>query len=960
MPPRTLVIAGVVAVTVSATVVTGVGFLLSGSLTVTAHIALAVFIVAAVGLGFLLKLAGDLRDRQTDVQQASDQTGLLLEALPTSTLILAPDRKILGINRQGEKLFGYKRGELTGKELDLLVPDRVEELFAASTADSSLGQVSALNPLRYREGMRKDGRRIPLEVRLRPLRWEGKDAFLGVMRDATELQEAEASLRQAEAKYRSIFENAAEGIYQVSAEGRFLTVNPAMARMLGYDAPEELIAKVTDVKKQVFVEPNQRSMIRLLTEQAGRARGFEYQAYRKDGTKIWVLGNQRAVRDGNNKIVYYEGNIEEITERKRAEEALRESQRALLTLMSNLPGMAYRSRNDRKRTMDFVSEGAFELTGRSPADFLQNRVAAFGDLIHPEDRERVWNEIQEALREDRPYQMEYRLQVQSRDVMVWEQGRGVRSVVDQAGLVLEGLIMDVNEEARARENLRKSEEQFRQLAENINGVFWMTNLQGTEILYVSHAYENIWGRTRASLYKNPNSWMESIDPQDVEAARASYARVLESRGFDVEYRIHRGDGEIRWIWDRAFLIADDKGQIYRRAGIAQDITERKRLEDQYRQAQKMEAVGRLAGGIAHDFNNLLCIMNGYSDLLRMSLQDGSESHGYADRIGKAGERAANLTRQLLAFSRKTVLIPRVLRLNDLLTPMADLIHRLIGEDIAFSLKLAPDLGKVEADPGQLEQVLMNLIINARDAMPTGGQLEVETANVMLDENYARKHEGVRQGSYVMMAVRDTGHGMNPAELTRIFEPFFTTKEVGKGTGLGLAMVYGVVKQSGGDVEVESELGRGSCFRIYLPRVLAAEESPAPAPAATATDGTHGRETVLLVEDEDLVRELARGLLRKSGYTVLEASDGGQALEVAASHASPIDLLITDVVMPRMNGPELERQLTAARPGLKVLFTTGYTDSALSRYGMYERGKIVLLKPFAPEDFLRTVREILDG
>jgi CheY-like chemotaxis protein len=295
--------------------------------------------------------------------------------------------------------------------------------------------------------------------------------------------------------------------------------------------------------------------------------------------------------------------------------------------------------------------------------------------------------------------------------------------------------------------------------------------------------------------------------------------------------------------------------------------------------------------------------------------------------------------------------------------MGDLIRRLIGEDIAFSLQLAADLGKVEADPGQLEQVLMNLIINARDAMPTGGQLDVETANVTLDEQYARKHEGVRPGKYVMMAVRDTGHGMDPAQLTRIFEPFFTTKEVGKGTGLGLAMVYGVVKQSGGDVEVESEPGKGSCFRVYLPRVLADTELPTPSAAPVELppiDSTHGRETILLVEDEELVREMARGLLLKNGYMVLEAGDGGQAMDVAAGHAQPIDLLITDVVMPRMNGPELERQLTAIRPELKVIFTTGYTDSALSRYGMFERGKTVLLKPFAPDDFLKMVREVLDG
>jgi signal transduction histidine kinase/CheY-like chemotaxis protein len=454
--------------------------------------------------------------------------------------------------------------------------------------------------------------------------------------------------------------------------------------------------------------------------------------------------------------------------------------------------------------------------------------------------------------------------------------------------------------------------------------------------------------------------MDAIDPSDREHVLLAYSQLTGS-GPDIEYRIHRPNGEVRWIWDRAFPIADDKGRIYRRAGIAQDVTERKKLEDQYRQAQKMEAVGRLAGGIAHDFNNLLCIMNGYSEMLRMSLEAGGEAHGYAERIGKAGERAANLTRQLLAFSRKTMLIPKILDLNTLLTSMEDLIRRLIGEDISFSLQLASNLGRVEADPGQLEQVLMNMVVNARDAMPTGGTLTVETSNAVVDEVYLRDHDSLRPGTFVVMAVRDTGIGMDEKQRGRIFEPFFTTKEVGKGTGLGLAMVYGVVKQSGGEIEVESAPGKGTCFKIYLPRVDQPSPEAAPEkPAQTLEENGRGRETVLLVEDEELVREMARNLLLKSGYTVLEAADGQDALRVAAEHPRPIDLLLTDVVMPNMPGPELERRIVESRPGIKIMFTTGYTDSTLSRYGLMDGKKTVLLKPFSPDDFLRTVREVLDG
>jgi PAS domain S-box-containing protein len=607
--------------------------------------------------------------------------------------------------------------------------------------------------------------------------------------------------------------------------------------------------------------------------------------------------------------------------------------------------------------MDFVSEGAFELTGRAPADFLQNRVLAFGQVVHPHDRERVWNDIQNALREDRPYQMEYRLQVNGRDRMVWEQGRGIRFHGDENRLALEGLIIDVDERARARDSLHKSEEQFRQLAENVRGVFWMTNVPQTEILYVNSAYERIWGRTRASLYKSPRSWLDAVDPQDRERVRAASLKAPQGE-YDIEYRIIRPSGEVRWIWDRAFPIADDNQQPNRVAGIAEDITERKRLEEQFRQAQKMEAVGRLAGGIAHDFNNLLCIMNGYSDMLQTTLPPGSEAHEYSQRISKAGERAANLTRQLLAFSRKTMLILRILDLNYLLSSMEEMIKRLIGEDITFALKLDANLGRVEADPGQLEQVVMNLIVNARDAMPTGGSLTIATRNTTLGEDFSREHAGVEPGAYVMMEVRDTGCGMDEAQLSRIFEPFFTTKEVGKGTGLGLSMVYGIVKQSGGEIEVDSEPGKGTRFRIYLPQAAAAPAADRPASQPATTD--RGHETILLVEDEAMVRELARGLLIKSGYTVLEAANGPTALELVDRHAGTIHLLISDVVMPGMDGAELERQFATRRPDARIMFMTGYTDSALTRYGIFDERRTVLLKPFAPDDFLRTVRDVLDG
>ena len=388
----------------------------------------------------------------------------------------------------------------------------------------------------------------------------------------------------------------------------------------------------------------------------------------------------------------------------------------------------------------------------------------------------------------------------------------------------------------------------------------------------------------------------------------------------------------------------------------QDITERKQLEVQLRQAQKMEAIGRLAGGVAHDFNNVLTAIFGYVDILREELPADSTAQRDLAEVRKASERAASLTKQLLAFSRQQVLEPMVLEPTALIEDFEKMLHRLIGEDVELRLSLARDTGNVLADPGQLQQVLMNLVVNARDAMPTGGKLILETANAELSEQYAELHQPVVPGRYVMLAVSDTGTGMTPETRARIFEPFFTTKEKGKGTGLGLSTVYGIVKQSGGYVWVYSELGRGTTFKIYLPRVDAAPDTLLPAREPVTVAGT---ETILLAEDDAVLRPLAKGLLEKLGYTVLDAADAVEALEAARQYTEVIHLLLTDVVMPGASGRELARQLESHRPDVKVLYVSGYTDDAIVHHGMLEPGLNFLQKPFTPAALARKVREVLD-
>jgi two-component system, cell cycle sensor histidine kinase and response regulator CckA len=454
-----------------------------------------------------------------------------------------------------------------------------------------------------------------------------------------------------------------------------------------------------------------------------------------------------------------------------------------------------------------------------------------------------------------------------------------------------------------------------------------------------------------------------VSVADLYADVGDRARVIAAldRGEtlqDLEVQGRRRDGVLIWVSVNVRPVRDAGGRTLHYEWSLADITERRQLESQLRQAQKMEAVGQLAGGVAHDFNNLLTVIGGRCYLMLGKLGPDDALRREVELVRGAAERAARLTHQLLAFSRKQVLEPRVLDLNETVTGIEPLLRRLIGEDIEISVTCGSELGRVKADAGQVEQVILNLSVNARDAMPQGGRLILETANVTLDERAARRAPDLAPGSYVVLSVTDSGHGMDAATRAQIFEPFFTTKEVGKGTGLGLATVYGIVKQSGGFIEVESEPGRGASFKVYLPRVEEAVAVPEPAKAS----GTRlrGSETVLLVEDDEFLRTFAREILTVQGYVVLEATSPRDALRIQAAHQGRINLLLTDVVMPEMNGRQLADHLKKARPDMAVLFMSGYTGAALSERGeAAEFTGQLLQKPFTPDGLSRRVREVLD-
>ncbi|HYL56326.1 MAG TPA: PAS domain S-box protein [Gemmatimonadales bacterium] len=736
---------------------------------------------------------------------------------------------------------------------------------------------------------------------------------------------------------------------------------------------------------------------------------------------------------------------------------------------------------DPRGVIQYVNRKFTEITGFSAAEAVGQtpRILKSG-LTPPEYYRALWSTIQAG--------STWRAEIQNRrksGELYWD-AVTISPIRDARGAISRFLAVqqDITERKLTEQALRERDERLRQLAENIREVFFVVDAHFRETLYISPAYEQVWGRSCRSVYENPRSFLEPIAPEDVGRVTENMARIQQGEDAgEVEFRVIHPDGQVRWALAHAVPVRNDKNEVYRIVGVAlditrrkeaeaavvaserrlrtlfetvnlivlgldaeanveyvnpffltlsgfareevigkswfeflpkakrpemaglfhelvdgnvhahyenaivtkageermiawnntvprdaqgrptgtlsigEDITERHQLERQLRQAQKMEAVGRLAGGVAHDFNNVLTAIFGYVDLLREDFPEGSPTLQDLGEIRKAAERASGLTRQLLAFSRQQVLEPIVLNLNDLLEDFEKMLRRVIGEDIDLRLSRAKELGNVRADPGQVQQVLMNLVVNARDAMPTGGTLTIETANAELAEDYVESHRPVAPGSYVVLAVTDTGVGMDPEIQARIFEPFFTTKEKGKGTGLGLSTVYGIVKQSSGYVWVYSEPGRGTTFKIYLPQV----DAPARAPGAPRETGRlAGTETVLLAEDDDMLRPLARELLTRLGYAVLEAGNAQEALELARKHEGPIHLLVADVVMPGPSGRELARRLATTRPETRVLYVSGYTDDAIVHHGMLEAGLNFLQKPFTPTTLARKVRDVLDA
>jgi two-component system cell cycle sensor histidine kinase/response regulator CckA len=577
------------------------------------------------------------------------------------------------------------------------------------------------------------------------------------------------------------------------------------------------------------------------------------------------------------------------------------------------------------------------------------------EQIHPDDRERVKNAAEDSRRSGVGKTLEYRLRHKNGTWLTLESTSSVIRNVNGEPEKFVVVNRDVTERKSAEQALRRSESGFRSLVEDAPYGIYRASMTG-QFLQVNPALlkmlgyelaEDLLGKDLASIFLHAGEYQRFAE---------LLARTTEMKDVEMEWK--RMDSTPITVHCSGRQVSDENGVPAYSKVFAEDVTEKRVLEKQLRMSQKMEAIGRLTGGIAHDFNNLLGVIIGYSAVLKRELGPRDVLREHAVEIEKAGQRAASLTKQLLAFSRQQVMTPAIVNLNSLASDMEKMLLSLLGDDIEVSLALDPALGNVKADQSQIEQVIMNLAVNARDAMPTGGKVKLETANVELDLAYTRNHPGSKIGSYIRLEVTDTGMGMDAATLTHIFEPFFTTKARGKGTGLGLATVYGIVKQSNGYIGVDSAPGKGTSFQIYLPRhagqVTGSEQKTNPAAEL------RGSETILLVEDSVQLRKLARNFLEAAGFYVVAAENGEDALGVAARHGRSFDLLLTDVVMPGMNGRVLAESMSRRQPGLKVLYMSGYTDSFISGHGVLEPGTHLLHKPFTDAVLVRKVREVLDG
>ena len=913
--------------------------------------------IIAVMLAFAAltsRVKRQLGSQAHQLPEGEQQYRLLFEHNPNPMWVYEDStRKFLAVNEAATHRYGYTREEfLSMTRYDI----RVDEASGVSRGVRTPTHIPATDASWTGRHLKKDGSVIDVAVTSHPIVFDGREASIALAIDVTDQRKAEEALRQSEQRTRVIIDNALDAVVSMDSSGVITDWSAQAEKMFGWPRAEAIGRRMSEtiIPKQ-YRERHESGLKRFFQTGEGPVlnRRVEISALSRDGREFPVeLAISPSKLGGRWTFSAF---IRDLTEQKKAEEALKAGEQRYRQLFEDIPVGLYRSTAE--GNLIDVNPAMVAMLGYPSKESL---LATHADALYVDAADRIrWR--QEMIGEGGVSDFDVRLRRADGSVIWVSDTTHIKRAEDGSVLVYEGVLEDITARVETERAVQASERRLVQILEAAPLGIIVSDQEGRPV-FANDGARNILGRgiipganvgDLAEVYQAYVAGTSQLYPTD----RLPLVRALKGESTSVDdMEIHQGNRVIS-LQVQGAPILDSDGKIVAAVVVFFDATEKRILESQIRQSSKMEAVGQLAGGVAHDFNNLLTVIMSYSAMLLERLDPADSNHEDVQEIAGAADRAAGLTRQLLAFSRQQVMQPRVININDVISDLEKMLRRLIGEDVELVTSLDPDVARINADPGQLEQVLMNLVVNARDAMPAGGRLIIATSNSTLSAESAAGALHAPDGDYVMLAVSDNGTGMTREVQQRLFDPFFTTKDQGRGTGLGLSTVYGIVKQSGGEIYVYSEVGQGSTFKVYFPRFVAKGEYRPP--AQTSREIPRGSEAVLLVEDDSNLRELVARVLRDLGYTVYAAGGGVEALTIARDCETSIDAVITDVVMPGMNGREVVEKLVEARPRIGFLFMSGYTDDDVLRRGVLHGDTAFLQKPFTPDQLARKIRGVID-
>jgi PAS domain S-box-containing protein len=874
-------------------------------------------------------------------------------------LIDASTGQILDANPAAIDFYGYTYDQLTALriwDINTLGEQETRQRMAAAR-DGSARQFEFQHRL-------ASGQLRRVQVLGGSIVVAGKTLLNSIIVDITDRQIAEAALRESHARYELVLEGAGGGIWDWDVPNRRVHFSPRWKQIRGY-AANEISDSETEWSENIHPEDAPRVMAAVREHFEGRTVVFEeeYRVRRKDGSYLWILDRGKAVRDADGQVVRMAGSEIDITERKQAEEKLRASE-AMLSASQRIGHVGSWVLELSSGQLTWSDE-VYRIFGIEPQAFGAT-YEAFLDRVHPDDRSAVDAAYTASSRERRDaYEIEHRIVRPDTGEVRHVHERGHHEY-DAAGDVLRsvGMVEDITERKQTEEALRRNNKDLKESQRIAHVGSWRLDVATNQVVWTEELY-NMYGFDPSVPPPPYTEHMKLFTPESWERLSTALARTRETGiPYTLELETVRKDGSNGWMWVRGEADVDSTGKTVGLWGAAQDITERKQAEEEkeklqarFAQVQKMESVGRLAGGVAHDFNNMLTVILGHVVMAMEQVDPAQPLFADLQEVRNAAERSADLTRQLLGFARKQTVAPKVLDLNETVSGMLKMLQCLIGENVDLAWLPGKDPGPVKMDPSQIDQILVNLCVNARDAIPGVGKVTIETGAAAFDEAYCAAHAGFAPGDYVLLAVSDNGCGMDAETLGHLFEPFFTTKELGRGTGLGLATVYGTVTQNNGFINVYSEPGQGTTFRIYLPRYTAKADRPVE--KGPDQPARRGHETILLVEDEPAILRMTTMMLERLGYAVTGAKTPGEAIRLANEHAGPLHLLMTDVVMPEMNGRDLAGNLLSVYPGIKRLFMSGYTANVIAHHGVLDEGVNFIQKPFSIKDLAAKLREVLD-